>query len=159
MKKLLGIVVLGLLLVSNVYGETVDQKRNHYIYNNLSMDYNACQHYFLIMSEALKTNDSDPSKVKNFVDSSKLASQLAFSYGVDAGLTNEAMLARSKILINEMLKSINNDFTNIEINESENNNGSRPSRRSRIQYTNFCFRPVYQKQSDRLATNCKNFSV
>ena len=115
MKKLLGIVVLGLLLVSNVYGETVDQKRNHYIYNNLSMDYNACQHYFLIMSEALKTNDSDPSKVKNFVDSSKLASQLAFSYGVDAGLTNEAMLARSKILINEMLKSINNDFTNMSV--------------------------------------------
>jgi len=115
MKKLLGIVVLGLLLVSNVYGETVDQKRNHYIYNNLSMDYNACQHYFLIMSEALKTNDSDPAKVKNFVDSSKLASQLAFSYGVDAGLTNEAMLARSKILINEMLKSINNDFTNMSV--------------------------------------------
>ena len=115
MKKLLGIVVLGLFCCNFSSAEIIEQKRNQYIYNNLSMDYNACQHYFLIMSEALKTNNPDPAKVKNFVDNSKLASQLAFSYGVDAGLTNEAILARSKILINEMLKYINNDFTNMSV--------------------------------------------
>jgi hypothetical protein len=115
MKKLLAIMVLGFLFCVNAYAETVKEKRSHYIYNNLSMDYNTCQNYFLIMSEALKTNNPDPVKVKNFVDSSKLAGLIAFDYGAEAGLTNKAMLARSKILVDEMLKSINNDFTNMSV--------------------------------------------
>ena len=115
MKKLLGIVVLGLFYCNLSMAESIDQKRNRYIYNNLSMDYNACQHYFLIMSEALRENNGDPAVVKNYVDSSKLASELAFSYGLKSGVSNEAMLARSKILIDEMFKSINNDFTNMSV--------------------------------------------
>ena len=71
-------MVLGFLFCVNAYAETVKEKRSHYIYNNLSMDYNTCQNYFLIMSEALKTNNPDPVKVKNFVDSSKLAGLIAF---------------------------------------------------------------------------------
>jgi hypothetical protein len=115
MKKLLGIMVLGLLLGGNGYAETTEEKRSHYIYNNLSLEYTECQHYYLIASEAVKTNDPDSNIIKNFLQSSKLSSELAFMYGQEAGMTVEAMLARTKILVNEMLKPLNNNYANISI--------------------------------------------
>ena len=115
MKKLLGIVVLVLLLSGNAYSETTEEKRSLYIYNNLSSEYTECQHYYLIASEAVKTNDPDSDVIKNFLQSSKLSSELAFMYGQEAGMTVEAMLARTKILVNEMLKPLNNNYANISI--------------------------------------------
>ena len=115
MKKLLGIIVLSLLLSGNSYAETTEEKRSHYIYNNLSLEYTECQHYYLIASEAVKTNDPDSNIIKNFLQSSKLSSELAFMYGQEAGMTVEAMLARTKILVNEMLKPLNNNYANISI--------------------------------------------
>ena len=115
MKKILGIVVLGLLLSGNAYSETTEEKRSLYIYNNLSSEYTECQHYYLIASEAVKTNDPDSDVIKNFLQSSKLSSELAFMYGQEAGMTVEAMLARTKILVNEMLKPLNNNYANISI--------------------------------------------
>ena len=115
MKKLLEIVVLGLLLGGNGYAETTEEKRSHYMYNNLSLEYTECQHYYLIASEAVKTNDPDSNIIKNFLQSSKLSSELAFMYGQEAGMTVEAMLARTKILVNEMLKPLNNNYANISI--------------------------------------------
>ena len=116
MKKLFSkILVLGLLLSGNVYSETTEEKRSLYIYNNLSSEYTECQHYYLIASEAVKTNDPDSDVIKNFLQSSKLSSELAFMYGQEAGMTVEAMLARTKILVNEMLKPLNNNYANISI--------------------------------------------
>ena len=115
MKKLLGIVVLGLMWCNISFAETIEEKRSHYIYNNLSLEYTECQHYYLIASEAVKTNDPDSNIIKNFLQSSKLSSELAFMYGQEAGMTVEAMLARTKILVNEMLKSLNNNYANISI--------------------------------------------
>ena len=66
-------------------------------------------------SEAVKTNDPDSNIIKNFLQSSKLSSELAFMYGQEAGMTVEAMLARTKILVNEMLKPLNNNYANISI--------------------------------------------
>jgi hypothetical protein len=115
MKKTLLIIVLSLFLGGNTYAETTEEKRSHYIYNNLSLEYTECQHYYLIASEAVKTNDPDTNMIKNFLQSSKLSSQLAFMYGQDAGMTVEAMLARSEILVKEMLKPLNNNYANISI--------------------------------------------
>ena len=115
MKKILGIIVLSLLLSGNAYSETTEEKRSLYIYNNLSSEYTECQHYYLIASEAVKTNDPDSDVIKNFLQSSKLSSELAFMYGQEAGMTVEAMLARTKILVNEMLKPLNNNYANISI--------------------------------------------
>ena len=36
-------------------------------------------------------------------------------YGQDAGMTVEAMLARTKILVDQMLKPLNNNYANISI--------------------------------------------
>ena len=113
--KFLGIVVLGLMWCNISFAETIEEKRSHYIYNNLSLEYTECQHYYLIASEAVKTNDPDSNIIKNFLQSSKLSSELAFMYGQEAGMTVEAMLARTKILVNEMLKPLNNDYANISI--------------------------------------------
>jgi len=113
-KKLFGIIVLVLWCNVSV-AETTEEKRSHYIYNNLSSEYTECQHYYLIASEAMKTNDPDAKIIKNALDSSKLAGELAFMYGDEAGMSVEAMLARTKILVNEMLKPLNNNYANISI--------------------------------------------
>ena len=113
-KKLFGIIVLALWTNVGV-AETTEEKRSHYIYNNLSLEYTECQHYYLIASEAVKTNNPDSAVIKNFLQSSKLSSELSFMYGEEAGMTVEAMLARTKILVNEMLKPLNNNYANISI--------------------------------------------
>jgi len=116
MKKLFStILVICSLLSGNTNADTTKEKRSHYIYNNLSLEYTECQHYYLIASEAVKTNDPDTNMIKNFLQSSKLSSQLAFMYGQDAGMTVEAMLARSEILVKKMLKPLNNNYANISI--------------------------------------------
>ena len=115
MKKLLWIVVLGFMSFNISFAETIEEKRSHYIYNNLSLEYTECQHYYLIVSEAVKTNGPDSNIIINSLQSSKLSSELAFMYGQEAGMTVEAMLARTKILVNEMLKPLNNNYANISI--------------------------------------------
>ena len=113
-KKLFGIIVLVLWCNVSV-AETTEEKRSHYIYNNLSSEYTECQHYYLIASEAMKTNDPDSKIIKNAVDSSKLSSELAFMYGQEAGMTVDGMLARSKLFVDEMLKSMDNNYANISV--------------------------------------------
>lgn len=113
-KKLLTIIFL-VLFSGNSYSETIEEKRSHYIYNNLSLEYSECQHYYLIASEAVKTNNPDSNVIKNFLQSSKLSSELAFMYGQEAGMTIEAMLARTEILVKEMLKPLNDNYANISI--------------------------------------------
>ena len=115
MKKLSLYIFLGLMWCNISFAETIEEKRSHYIYNNLSFEYTECQHFYLIASEAVKTNDPDSNIIKNFLQSSKLSSELAFMYGQEAGMTVEAMLARTKILVNEMLKPLNNNYANISI--------------------------------------------
>ena len=115
MKKILGIIVLGLFLSGSAYAETVEEKRSQYIYNNLSSEYTECQHYYLIASEAMKTNDPDAKIIKNAVDSSKLAGELAFMYGDEAGMSVDGMLARSKLFVDVMLKSMDNNYANISV--------------------------------------------
>ena len=115
MKKTLLIIVLSLFLGGNTYAETTEEKRSLYIYNNLSSEYTECQHYYLIASEAVKTNDPDSDVIKNFLQSSKLSSELAFMYGQEAGMTVDGMLARSKLFVDEMLKSMDNNYANISV--------------------------------------------
>ena len=115
MKIFLSILVVGFLLSGNAYSETTEEKRSSYIYNNLSSEYTECQHYYLIASEAMKTNDPDSKIIKNAVDSSKLSSELAFMYGQEAGMTVDGMLARSKLFVDEMLKSMDNNYANISV--------------------------------------------
>jgi len=53
--------------------------------------------------------------IKNFLQSSKLSSELAFMYGQEAGMTVDGMLARSKLFVDEMLKSMDNNYANISV--------------------------------------------
>ena len=113
-KKLLSIVFLGLFSVS-AYAETLDEKRSKYIYNNLSFEHIECQHYLIIVSEALRTNDGDPKIIENYVNNAKLVGNVAFQYGFESGMSTEAMLARSKMISDRMLKSLDNNFSNIAV--------------------------------------------
>jgi len=113
-KKLFGIIILVLWCNVSV-SETTEEKIDNYIYNNLSFEYIECQHYLMIMSEALRTNNPDPKLIKNYVDNAKLVSDIAFSYGEEAGMSLEGMIARSKQISNKMLKSLDNNFANIAV--------------------------------------------
>ena len=115
MKKFLGIVVLCLLFNSKSFADSLQEKMDKYIFNNLSFEYIECQHYLMIMSEALKTNDPDPKIIKNYVDNAKLVSDIAFIYGEEAGMSIEGMIARSKQISDKMLKSLDNNFANIAV--------------------------------------------
>ena len=116
MKKIfLSILVICFLLGGYAYAETVQEKIDNYIYNNLSFEYTECQHYLIIMSEALKTNNPDPAIVKNYVENAKLAGDVAFTYGETAGMSIDAMIARSKLISNKMLESLDNNFANIAV--------------------------------------------
>ena len=115
MKKQILIILITLSFVENVFAETLQEKMDKYIFNNLSFEYIECQHYLMIMSEALKTNNPDPKLVKNYVDNSKLVSEIAFIYGEEAGMSIEGMLARSKQISDKMLKSLDNNFANIAV--------------------------------------------
>ena len=115
MKKFLGTILFALLLSGNTHAETLEEKRDHYIYNNLSSEYTECMHYYLIASEAIKTNDPDSKMIKNSINSSNLASKLAFMYGEEAGMTVDGMVARSKLYADDMLKSLDNNYANISV--------------------------------------------
>ena len=115
MKKQILIILITLGFVENVFAETLQEKIDKYIFNNLSFEYIECQHYLMIMSEALKTNNPDPKLVKNYVDNAKLVSEIAFMYGEEAGMSIEGMLARSKQISDKMLKSLDNNFANIAV--------------------------------------------
>ena len=109
------ILVSCLFLGGNGYAVSTEEKRSNYIYNNLSFEYLECQHYLMIMSEALRTNNPDTKLIKNYVDNAKLVSEIAFMYGDDAGMSLEGMMARSKQISNKMLKSLDNNFANIAV--------------------------------------------
>ena len=113
-KKLFGIIVLVLWCNVSV-AESLQEKMDKYIFNNLSFEYIECQHYLMIMSEALKTNDPDPKIIKNYIDNAKLVSDIAFMYGEEAGMSIEGMIARSKQISNKMLQSRDNNFANIAV--------------------------------------------
>ena len=115
MKKLLSLIFFSLLLSGNSYSETLDKKRSKYIYNNLSFEHIECQHYLIIASEALRTNDGDPKIIENYVNNAKLVGNVAFQYGFKSGMSTEAMLARAKMISDRMLKSLDNNFSNIAV--------------------------------------------
>ena len=115
MKKLLSLIFFSLLLSGNSYSETLDEKRSKYIYNNLSFEHIECQHYLIIASEALRTNDGDPKIIENYVNNAKLVGNVAFQYGFKSGMSTEAMLARAKMISDRMLKSLDNNFSNIAV--------------------------------------------
>ena len=52
MKKLLAIIVLGLLWGGNSYAETNTDKINKYVSNNLSYEYIECLQFYQILYEA-----------------------------------------------------------------------------------------------------------
>ena len=64
--------------------ETVEEKRSSYIYNNLSSEYTECQHYYLIASEAMKTNDPDSKIIKLGQQAAGSGYQSAISNGLKA---------------------------------------------------------------------------
>ena len=113
-KKFFGIIVLALWTNVGV-AETLDEKRSKYIYNNLSFEHIECQHYLIIVSEALRTNDGDPKIIENYVNNAKLVGNVAFQYGFKSGMSTEAMLARAKMISDRMMKSLDNNFSNIAV--------------------------------------------
>ena len=114
MKKLLAIIVLGLLWGGNSYAETNTDKINKYVSNNLSYEYIECLQFYQILYEALK-NDTSEDHLKNLKAGADRASEAAFFHGMEAGMSNDGMMARVKQINKQMLKSMDNNFANISV--------------------------------------------
>ena len=115
MKKLLGIVVLSLLLSGNAYGDQ-QKKFQTYVLTNLSYEYLECHSYFLIMSQALKNNNSSkPELINKYIFLSNEFGDMGHLFGLEAGMSNEALLARNKLISDEMINSLDKNFINVPI--------------------------------------------
>ena len=113
-KKTLKIVVLSLLLSGNAYTETNTEKIQKYISNNLSYEYIECLQFYQILHEATK-DEASAKLLKNLKAGADLASEAAFYHGVEAGMSNEGLVARMKIIVKQLLKSMDNNYANISV--------------------------------------------
>ena len=115
MKKILWILVLGLLWCNASFAETIPEKRKKYYHNNLSHDFISCQAFYFYAAEAVKTNDPSSKLINNFQESAEVAGQIGFVFGSQAGLSDAALSARFKLEVKNMGNQIDNNFANISI--------------------------------------------
>ena len=112
MKKLLGIVVLGLLLSGNAYAN----EKQTYILNNLQEDFTTCYSYFKIAEEGISRGSNvDKETVAGLKKSADISLESAYLVGEQLNMKTEAMTARVKMSFQKMQKEMGSDFINFSI--------------------------------------------
>ena len=112
MKKLLGIVVLGLLLSGNAYAN----EKQTYILNNLQEDFTTCYSYFKIAEEGISRGSNvDKETVAGLKKSADISLESAYLVGQQLNMKTEAMTARVKMSFEKMQKEMGSDFINFSI--------------------------------------------
>ena len=66
------------------------------------------------MHEATK-DEASAKLLKNLKAGADLASEAAFYHGVEAGMSNEGLVARMKIIVKQLLKSMDNNYANVSV--------------------------------------------
>jgi hypothetical protein len=113
MKKLLGIVVLGLLWSISAKSDDMSD----YIFTNLQQDYSDCYAYFKISEEGVKRSKSDIKdnaalKLKEAAERSLLG---AVKTGEFINMKQEAMKARIQLAFEDLSNQMGEDYANISI--------------------------------------------
>ena len=112
MKKLFGIVVLGLFLIGNAYAN----EKQTYVLNNLQEDFTTCYSYFKIAEEGIaRGSNADKDIIAGLKRSSDISLESAYLVGEQLNMKTEAMTARVKMSFQKMKKEIGSDFINFSI--------------------------------------------
>ena len=112
MKKLLGIVVLGLLFVGSAYSN----EKQTYILNNLQEDFTTCYSYFKIAEEGIsRGSNADKKTIVGLKKSADISLESAYLVGEQLNMKTEAMTARVKMSFQKMQKEMGSDFINFSI--------------------------------------------
>ena len=114
MKKLLVTIVLGLLWSGNTSAESNTDKIQNYVSNNLSYEYIECLQFYQILHEALK-DEADADHLKNLKAGADRTSEAAFFHSMEAGISNDGMIARMKQINKQMLDSMDKNLANISV--------------------------------------------
>ena len=81
MKIILKILALSLVIVSNAFGETKEEKRARYILINMHQDYITCYSFYKIGAEFIKKSNGDIDIIKGVEKSSDISLKLAYETG------------------------------------------------------------------------------
>ena len=112
MKKLLGIVVLGLLLSGNAYAN----EKQTYVLNNLQEDFTTCYSYFKIAEEGISRGSNvNKDTIAGLKRSADISLESAYLVGEQLNMKAEAMTARVKMSFQKMQKEMGSDFINFSI--------------------------------------------
>ena len=112
MKKLLGIVVMGLFLIGNTYAN----EKQTYVLNNLQEDFTTCYSYFKIAEEGIaRGSNVDKDTIAGLKRSADISLESAYLVGEQLNMKTEAMTARVKMSFQKMQKEMGSDFINFSI--------------------------------------------
>ena len=112
MKKILGIIVLGLLLSGNTYAN----EKQTYVLNNLQEDFTTCYSYFKIVEEGIaRGSNVDKDTIAGLKRSADISLESAYLVGEQLNMKTEAMTARVKMSFQKMQKEMGSDFINFSI--------------------------------------------
>jgi len=115
MKKVILILVAGLLLSGNAFSDTNSELRYLYVNSNMSHEFTTCYSYYQLAVIVLETNDPNNPENIGMMKTRDLASDGVLLFGKEAGLSVEALLARGAMEVDIMLKEIDNNFGNIAV--------------------------------------------
>ena len=113
MKKLLAIIVLGLLWSISVKSDDMSD----YIFTNLQQDYSDCYAYFKISEEGVKRSKSNikDNAVSKLTEAAERSLLGAVKTGEFINMKPEAMKARIQLAVKDMSNQMGEDYANISI--------------------------------------------
>jgi hypothetical protein len=112
MKKLLGIIVLGLFLSGSTYAN----EKQTYILSNLQEDFTTCYSYFKIAEEGISRGSNvNKDTIAGLKRSADISLESAYLVGEQLNMKTEAMTARVKMSFQKMQKEMGSDFINFSI--------------------------------------------
>ncbi len=111
--KVITVLTLFLVISVTAYADDVEKE----IADNISHDYVECAAYFIIISEALmKANDKETStQYKKMGEAAIEFAVTAAETGRTPEMAQKVTMARLTLSVQEMLKEIENDFSNTSI--------------------------------------------
>ena len=115
MKKILVILILGLLINNISFAETKEELRAKYILTNMQQDYIKCYSFYKIGAEYIRKSNGEPDIIEGVEKSSDICLKLAHDTGEMIGMTTEKMSSKVKLEVKNQLDQINNNFNNASI--------------------------------------------
>tara|TARA_B100001057_G_scaffold490287_1_gene578262 strand:+ start:531 stop:962 length:432 start_codon:yes stop_codon:yes gene_type:complete len=108
MKKLLGIVVLGLLWCNNGFTSQIE-----FVYKKMFADFSQCNAYAATSEKINEIHNKDSDIIKKFKELNNNTLPHLYHYGTELGMTDDQMLEELYRLMNEMKTYVSNTYSRL----------------------------------------------